>query len=149
MFISRTIIQKRTNMKTKATIFSLIVALTFAALIGGCSPGPVEIEEVVTCKNLDSEYKPLDITTTFPSGTEVVYIAVKIKNMTTEDRVTTTWNYLETKEQINTTDFTTEERGSGYIGFSLQIDNSFPAGRYNAIVYLNNEEAKTVEFSVE
>jgi len=136
-------------MKTKLTITILITAFVSAALIGGCAPGPVEIEEVITCKNVDSESKPLEPATVFPSGTNVIYVSVKIKNMTTEDKITTKWNYLETGQEINTSDFTTDTPGSGYIGFSLTTEGAFPSGRYNAVVYLNGEEVKTVEFLVE
>lgn len=69
--------------------------------------------------------------------------------MTPEDKITTKWNYLETGEEISTTDFTTEEAGSGYVSFNLTIDQGFQLGRYNAMVYLNNELIETVEFSVE
>ena len=136
-------------MKTKTAIILMAAALVFASLAGGCTMGPVEIVEVVACKNVDSEYKPIDPATVFPSGTGVVYVSVKINNMTTEDKITTKWNYLETGDEINVTDFISDEPGSGYIGFSLSIEGGFPAGKYNSIVYLNDELIETVEFSVE
>ena len=135
-------------MKTKIVISTLIAAFVFASFIG-CTLGPVEIEEIVVCKNVDDTYKPVEPMNTFPSGTQVVYVSVKINNMTTEDKLTTKWNYLETGEEISTTDFTTEEAGSGYVSFNLTIDQGFQSGRYNAMVYLNNELIETVEFSVE
>jgi len=141
-------IKKDFNMKTKIIVSTLIIAFAFASL-AGCRIGPVEIESVTVCKNVDSDYKPVDPTTTFPSGTQVIYISVKINNMTTEDKLTTKWNYLETGEEINTTDFTTDRPGSGYISFNLTISPSFSSGRYSAIVYLNNELIETAEFSVE
>ncbi len=136
-------------MKTKVTIFSLIIALSFALFTAGCTPSPFEIEEVVTCKNVDSEYKPLGPTTVFPSGTDIIWASVKIKNMTTEDKITTKWNYLETKDLINSTDFTTDKAGSGYVGFSLTMESGFPEGRYNVVIFLNDEQTETVEFSIE
>jgi len=135
-------------MKTKIVISTLIAAFVFASFIG-CTLGPVEIEEIVVCKNVDDTYKPVEPMDTFPSGTQVVYVSVKINNITPEDKITTKWNYLETGEEISTTDFTTEEAGSGYVSFNLTIDQGFPSGRYNAMVYLNNELIETVEFSVE
>ena len=97
-------------MKTKIVIFTLIAAFVFASLIG-CTLGPIEIEEIVVCKNVDDAYKPVEPMDTFPSRTRVVYVSVKINNITPEDKITTKWNYLETGEEINTTDFTTEESG--------------------------------------
>jgi hypothetical protein len=150
-------------MKNKTLIFSLI-AVFVLVLLAGCSPaqvseritsfiegisGPVEVEEVTVCKNVDTDYSPIDPTNNFPSGTENIYISVKINNMTREDKLTVKWNYLEAGEEINTADFQTDTPGSGYVGFSLSIEGAFPAGRYNATVYLNSETQETVEFSVE
>jgi len=155
-------------MKIKIVISALILAFVFASFIG-CTLDPVEVEEIVVCKNVDSSYKPVEHTDTFPSGTQAFYISVKINNMTPEDKITIKWNYLETGEEINTADFTIErswftswlgkifkktsnllrESGSGYVSFNLTIDQGFPSGRYNAMIYLNNELAETVEFSVE
>lgn len=136
-------------MKNKAAILAIILALTVVLLIAGCERGPVEITDVIVCKNVDSDYKPVEPTAIFPSGTEIIYVSVEIKNMSTEDKITTAWNYLEAGEEINTTDFMSEEPGSGNIGFSLSVEGGFPAGRYNSIIYLNDEEIQTVEFSVE
>ena len=150
-------------MKNKTLIFSLI-AVFVLVLLAGCSPAqvseritsfievisvPVEVEEVTVCKNVDTDYSPIDPTDIFPSGTKIIYISVKIKNMAREDKLTIKWNYLESGEEINTSDFQTDTPGSGYVGFSLAIEGAFPAGRYNATVYLNNEAQETVEFSVE
>lgn len=151
-------------MKIKIVISALILAFVFVSFIG-CTPGravtekitsiientlgPVEIEEITVCKDVDSSAKPVEPTDTFPSGTRVVYVSVKINNMTLEDKITTKLTYLETGEEIYTADLTTEKSGSGYFGFNLTIDQGFPSGRYNAVVYLNNELAETVEFSVE
>ena len=150
-------------MKNKALIFTLI-AVFVLVLLAGCSPekvsekitsfiedisGPVEVEEITVCKNVDTDYSPIDPTDTFPSGTEIFYISVKINNMTREDKLTVKWNYLETGEEISTTDFTTDKPGSGYVGFSITVEGSFFSGRYNATVYLNNEAVETAEFSVE
>jgi len=155
-------------MKTKIVIYTLILAFVFASFIG-CTLGPVEIEEIVVCKNVDNTGKPIEPMDTFPSGTQIVHVSIKINNMTSEDKITTKWNYLETVEEIDTADFTIEkswltswfqkifkrtsnllsESGSGYVSFNLATDLGFPSGRYNVVIYLNNELIETVEFSVE
>jgi hypothetical protein len=138
-------------MKIKTIIFIAITALALF-LIAGCTlleTGPLEISEITVCQSLDDYYKPVEPTETFPADTRIVNISVKVDNITAEDKLTTKWNYVETGEEIDTTDFYPEESGSGYIGFSLTIDEGFPSGRYNAAVYLNDEIVETVEFSVE
>jgi hypothetical protein len=136
-------------MKTKIATTLVVTAILFTLLTIGCAMGPVEITDVILCKSVDSDYNPIDPTTAFPSGTTDVYAIVKIKNMKPEDKITVKWNYLETGEEANTTEFTTEEPVSGNVCFTLTIEEGFPAGKYNAVVYLNGEEVKTVEFSVE
>ena len=138
-------------MKTKTILYTTITVLALASLVG-CTlltPGPAEVSEVTVCKDIDSDYEPIEPMDTFPSGTRVVYVSVKVNDMTPDDILTTRWNYLETNEEINATDFTSEDPGSGYIGFSLFIDEGFPSGRYNAVVFLNNELVETVEFMIE
>ena len=137
-------------MKTKTIIFTIIAALIFSSLVG-CTlltPGPAEASEVTICKDVDTDYRPIDPTDTFPPGTKIIYVSIKADNFTPDDKLTTRWNYLETNEEINVTDFIPDESGSGYAGFSLSIDEGFPSGRYNTIVYLNNELVETVEFLV-
>jgi len=137
------------DVKTRVIIFSIIMTIVFMSLATGCTGGPVEITDVVMCKDLDSNYEPVDPATAFPLGTDTIHVSVKVNNMSTEDKITVKWNYLETGKELSATEFTTEKPGSGYIDFSLTSEGGFPAGRYNAVVYLNGEEVKTVEFSVE
>jgi hypothetical protein len=136
-------------MKNKVAIISIIMSIVFLSLATGCARGPVEVTDVVICKSVDSDYNPIGSTTVFPSGTDIIYVVVKIKNMTTEDKITVERNYLETGEEVNTAEFTTDKSVSGNVCFPLTIEEGFPAGNYNAVVYLNDEEVKTVEFSVE
>jgi hypothetical protein len=138
-------------MKTKTIIFIAITSLALASF-AGCTlleTGPLEISEITVCQSLDDYYKPVGPTDTFTAATRIVNISVKVDNITAEDKLTTKWSYIETGEEIDTTDFYPEESGSGYVGFSLTIDKGFPSGRYNAVVYLNDEIVETVEFSVE
>ena len=114
----------------------------------GCTPEPVSIESIILSKDIGPDSVPVDPATEFKSGTSIIYISVKVNNMTPEDKLTVEWNYLETGDEINTSDFATEETGSGYIGFNIKVDQGFPTGNYNVLVYLNDELYETLEFSV-
>lgn len=138
-------------MKTKTIIFTTIAALALASL-AGCTlltPGPVEVTEVTVCKDVDSEYKPIEPMSTFPSGTQTVYVSVRVNNMTPDDKLIIKWNYLETNEEINVNELIPDKSGSGYKSFSLYNEEGFQSGRYNTVVFLNNELIETVEFMVE
>jgi len=113
-----------------------------------CSPEPLSIESVTISKDIGEDFAPVDPANEFTSDTSIIYISVKVNNMTPEDKLSVTWNYLETGDEINTTDFIPDETVSGYIGFNIKVDQGFPTGNYNALVFLNDELYETVEFSV-
>jgi hypothetical protein len=127
-------------------VLVIIIILLFAS---GCEQEPFSIESVDISKDIGEDFAPVDIMDEFPAGISIIYISVKVINMTPEDELSVTWNYLETGDEINTTDFSPEETGSGYIGFNITVDQGFPAGEYNALVYVNDELYETVEFLVE
>ena len=71
--------------------------------------------------------------------------------MTPKDSLTVTWYYMETGDELETMNSSTEESGSGYIGFSIKSimsDNIFPSGNYKVEVYLNDELHKTLDFLI-
>ena len=135
-------------MKIKTVISALILAFVFASFIG-CTPGPVEIEEITICKDVDSNYKPVDSTYVFPPETTAVCLTIKVNNFTPENKLSVTLIYLETNNEIAKKETVPEKSGSGYHAFKFKYNQGFPSGKYNAMIYLNNELAETVEFSVE
>lgn len=135
-------------MRTKTLLVIASVILMISIGLIGCTPEPVSIESITLSRDIGSDFAPIDPVTEFESGTSIIYISIKVNNMTPEDKLTVTWNYLETGDEINTTDFITEDTGSGYIGFNIKVDQGFPSGNYNSLVYLNDELYETVGFSV-
>ena len=136
------------NMRAKTLLIIALVIAMISISFTGCTPEPVSIESIILSKDIGPDSVPVDPATEFKSGTSIIYISVKVNNMTPEDKLTVEWNYLETGDEINTSDFTTEETGSGYIGFNIKVDQGFPTGNYNVLVYLNDELYETLEFSV-
>jgi hypothetical protein len=125
----------------------IAIILTFLFLIS-CAPEPLSIGSITVCKDVGEDYSPVNPTDEFPPDTSVIYISVGVNNMTPEDKITVTLIYMETGDEIKTTDFTTEEAGSGYKSFKIVFDQGFPAGEYNAEVYLNDEIYEMVRFTV-
>lgn len=135
-------------MRTKTLlIIAFVIAMISISFIG-CTPETVSIESITLSKNIGSDSAPVDPATEFESGTSIIYISVKVNNMTPEDKLAVEWNYLESGDEIRT-QTTTGETGSGHIGFKLiNVDQGFITGNYNVIVYLNDELYETLEFSV-
>jgi hypothetical protein len=136
------------NMRTKTLLIIALVIAMISIFFTGCTLEPVSIESITLSKDIGPDSVPVDPATEFESGTSVIYISVKVNNMTPEDKLTVEWNYLETGDEINTSDGITEKTGSGYIGFNVKVIQGFASGNYNVLVYLNDELYETLEFSV-
>ena len=133
-------------MRTRLLLIVLIVLILLFSI--SCEPEPFSIGSITMSKDIGEDFAPVDPMDEFPADTSIIYISVEVNNMTPENKLSVTWNYLETGDEINTTDFTPEETGSGYIGFNIKVDHGFPTGNYNALVYVDDELYETVEFSV-
>jgi hypothetical protein len=110
---------------------------------------PAAVEEIIICKNIDSNFAPVNPTNVFPSGTDAIYLAVKYKNFTKEDSLKAVWSYLEIGKEISTQEFIPEKFGSGYHSFNIKVAEGFPSGKYSIKVYFNDELFKTLEFTVQ
>jgi len=137
-------------MRNKLILATLIVFFIFITLSGCTASDTLYISDAATCKNLDSDMKPIDKTDTFQAGTTDIYLTLIIHNLTPDDRLSVKWNYLDTSEEINNTDFTSPETlDANYIGFNISWPDGFPIGKYNAEIYLNDNLTETIEFSVQ
>jgi len=127
----------------------ILIALAFWILaviscsIGG--GGPPSVEKAVMATGLDADYKAVEATSTY-TPTQTFYLSVKVSNLEKGSVVKAEW-FLRGKS-IKEQEYTAEKSGSGYVGFTLQPDKSWPIGDYRADVYLGSEKAQTAEFSV-
>lgn len=125
-------------------LFAILV-LMLASL--ACSlGGPPAIGDVVTAKNLDADYKPVDPTTTYGSD-DTIYVSVQVENLVVGSVVTTKYMFGETLYEETT--ITADEEGSGYYGFKLSTAGGHTPGKYTAEVYLDDKLVKTVPFEIE
>ena len=134
-------------MRARLLLFALIIIISSLLLIG-CSQEPVSIESITMSRDIGEDFVPVNPTDEFASGTSIIYISVKVKNMTPEDKLTVVWNYLETGVEISVTDLFLDKRGSGFQCFPLKSAQGFPSGNYNALIYLNGELYETLKFLV-
>ncbi len=158
-------IRRRPVLISTVTILIVIFAtITWLLPFTGCSSsnskieekvqevlkkGPSEVEDAVVCKNIDSNYAPIDPTDIFPSGTDEIHISIKFKNFTNKDSLKVVWKYVETEEDISTQEFTPQESGSGYHSFNIKIAEGFPSGRYNVKLYFNGNLFISSDFTVQ
>ena len=165
--------RKKTSMKVKsrlvlisavAILIVIFASVTWLLSLTGCSngsikieekvqevlkKGPSEVEDAVVCKNIDSNYAPIDPTDIFPSGTNKIYISIKYKNFTNKDNLKVVWKYVETGEDISTQEFSPPELVSGYHSFNIIYTEGFPSGRYNVKLYFNSNLYISSDFTVQ
>ena len=109
----------------------------------------ISISDTVTCKDVDANSKPLEITDTFDTGVKIIHLAFNVYNFTTEDQITAQWNYLETGEIVYMAETNPPMDGEfNNIEFYLSHDQGLPSGKYNIEIYLNGDLSETVEFSI-
>lgn len=110
--------------------------------------GKAQIAEMVICKNVDSNYAPVDPTFVFDAGTNSIFLSVKFTNFKTTDTLKVKWTYIDTNSELIIQEFSPPEYSSGYHSFNIAIADAFPAGKYNAMVEFNGDTVKTIDFSV-
>jgi uncharacterized protein YfaS (alpha-2-macroglobulin family) len=115
----------------------------------GCSKKPVEIEDIILSKNVDVNGNPTEATDKFPSGTQEIFVVVKVKNMKTTDNLTIKWTFLDEDIEIDSKTFIPEQSFSGNHVFKIKIAQGFPFGNYEASIFLNGKQIKIMPFKVE
>jgi PBP1b-binding outer membrane lipoprotein LpoB len=147
------------NTFTKFFIFFILILSVL--LISACSSieldniqevikkGDPEIEEIVICSNVDSDFAPVEPLDVFPEGTNSVYLSVKFKNFTPENHLRVVWYYKSIEKELASQEFVPDTEGSGYYSFNIKITGSFPPGKYNAQIYFDGQLTDSPEFTIE
>lgn len=106
------------------------------------------IEDAVTCRDIDREYRPILPTTTFPPSS-VFHVSVKVSNMTRGQNVETRW--FKGSEHLKDISIKLRNTGSGYLAYTLRSGSSgWEVGSdYHVDVYVDNQFARRANFSVE
>ncbi len=133
------------------TINVLILCLLFSVLpsLYACSEKPVEIQDIILSKNVDANGNPTEESDIFASGTKEIFLVIKVTDMKATDNITAKWTFLDENIEIDSKTFTPEEKFSGNHIFKIKISQGFPFGNYEASVFLNGRDLKTIPFKVE
>ena len=110
--------------------------------------GKAQIAEIVICKNVDSNYAPVEPTSVFDTGTNSIFLSARFINFKTTDKLKVTWTYIDTNRELSVQEFSPPEYSSGYHSFNIAISDAFPGGKYRAQVEFNGDIVKTIEFSI-
>ncbi|NOZ06420.1 MAG: hypothetical protein GXP41_08745 [Chloroflexi bacterium] len=121
----------------------LLILVTLACSIGG--GGSPAIGKVAVATALDKDYKAVSTTETY-TPTQTFHLSVQVSNLEKGSALLTKW--YQGDKLVKEYPYSAEDSGSGYVGFSLTPKETWPIGKYRAEVYLGDELAQTVQFSV-
>ena len=127
-----------------ALLSRIVIALLIVLLLAACGGGRPVVKKVVLAKALDADYRPIDPTTEF-SPTDTFYCSVKVSNLKPGSRVTVRW-YQD--DQLLDEYTLADLEGSQYLGFWYEPWSRWPAGDYRVEIYLNDELARSLDFTV-
>ncbi|MDD3520293.1 MAG: hypothetical protein PHU65_03530 [Actinomycetota bacterium] len=128
---------------------ALCILLIMLPLLNGCSKKPVEIQNIILSKNVDINGNPTEESDVFASGTQEIFLVIKITDMKSTDNITAKWTFLDENIEIDSKTFIPEEKFSGNHVFKIKISQGFPFGNYEVSVFLNGKQVKTISFKVE
>ena len=146
---------------TVLSVTALVLLCSLTVIMSGCAvkdlklddvqeaiKGKAQIAEIVICKNVDSNYAPVDPISMFDAGTNSMFLSVKFTNFKITDKVKVTWTYIDADRELSVQEFSPPEHSSGYHSFNITFSDAFPGGKYSAQVEFNGDIVKTIEFSV-
>ena len=101
----------------------------------------------------ENTLEPVEVTTTFAPDAPIMYCTAEMSHAPDETEIKVQWIYVE-GEMEDLTDFLLYEDmiitgGDGYVAFSLESEALWPRGEYKVILYIDDKESQSVNFTVE
>lgn len=108
------------------------------------------IKEAVIARNINENYFPTEVTWVFDEGLANIYAPVYVSGQPAGSMFGSIWYQHDAagdRQMIDNTDIAFDEEG--WIGFSLNLPNGLPAGKYSVDILFNGEIEHTLEFRAE
>jgi hypothetical protein len=108
------------------------------------------IKEAVIARELSDAYFPVESATVIPAGIANVYAPIYVSEQTEETVFSAVWyQHTDDGDRIEITSADIGFGEEGWIGFSLNLPEGIPAGKYSVDLLVNNDVEQTLEFSAE
>jgi hypothetical protein len=124
----------------------VVVALLAAMIACGFSASTARLSNAFMARDPEGD----EPTTVFAPG-ETFYLIADLANAVDDTEVKAVWVAIDVDgvDFDTVIDEATLTTGDGRLTFDLANDSSWPVGNYKVDVYLNDNLARTLEFSVE
>ena len=108
------------------------------------------IDEIDTALDVNADFEPVGVTTTFAPVTEKIYVAIQTENLTVETQLSAEWFYVDEDTFIDEVVYGAQ-KGINNVAFNLDRPPSgfWPSGNYQIKIYVDGELAEIARFVVE
>ena len=135
--------------------FIIIIGVVVATI--GCSASvkftTASISEATMCKDVDSQFRPVNATDVFGVDTYEIFCSFKLSNAPPDTEIKADWIYVKGEVEGLTNyligDWHINADGTRYVNASLTIpDKGWPRGDYKVVLSINGKERQSVPFTV-
>ena len=132
-----------------------ILAVPLCSCQGEISFTTATLSDVKMATSVDpTTMEPVDVVTNFTPDVPILFCTMKLSNAPDDTEVKAEWIYVQGEMEV--TDFLLYEDmiaygGDGDIAFSLETDGDYlwPTGDYKVILYVDDKESTSIDFTVE
>lgn len=119
-----------------------VTILLIAALLAGCSfsVSTAKVTDVIPCRNVDADGKPVDATDVFSTADTVMYVSALTANVPSDTTVTIVWYYSDGTDTTTVDTVNIALNEARYIYSNLSSTSGFPVGTYTAEFYIDERE---------
>lgn len=139
----------------KVVIFAVLI-LTLVSILSGCvtitaNEGLVaQITDNTMALEVDEEtFEVIKASNKFKEDTSTIYLVTQVESAPEGTKIKAEWYYIDEEVFIASTDIEPIYQSQPLLFSLSKPDNGWPTGKYQVILYINEEKATTVFFTVE
>ena len=126
--------------------FILLLIFAQSVQLQAASADPFEITDIKFCQNVDKNRNPIDMTSKFPAGTQVIYAWFSWKNAPRSQKIIAGWHYVSEDIHILDTPITLTRRSDqGVLSLRMPKDKSLPEGSYRLDISIDEKTKKVLK----
>ncbi len=129
----------------------LLLCVMVVSMLAACSFTTANYSDLHMASEIDADNNPLTITDTFSADSPVIYVTGSMNNAPEGTMIAAEWIYAEENPPtfIDVAELEVNEISSSFHFSMTRPDNGWPAGEYEVNLYIDDELAETLSFTVE
>lgn len=141
---------RRNTTQLAIIIFAIILVFTGCITITSNENLIAQITDTTMALEVNEEtFEVVTPSDTFKQDTPLIYLVTQVESAPKGTMIKAEWYYLDEEVFINSTDVEPIYQSQPLLFSLSKPDNGWPTGKYQVILYIDDEKATTVFFSVE